>query len=192
MSSWDDWDDDEPRPSRRRYSDDVRYDAPPQSGAVTGAGVVSIGMAVLSMLCGGCSGLSGLFCTAVGAGARQQGNIFPPDMFDSAAGVLLGWALLHLVLGVGLLIGGIVTLQRRNWGRVLTLMVAAVVALTGIVQFGFFLMIGIGDFGGLFGADPEARVGQSIMGCLGALLYFAYAIFVYIILLSSHNKAEFD
>ena len=191
MSSWDDdWDDD-PRPRRRRFGDDLRHDAPPQSGIVTAAGVVSIVMAVVCMLCGGCFGLGGLFCTAVGAGARQQGNILPPEMFESAAGVLLGWSLLHLILGVVLLIGGIGTLQRNNWGRLTTLIAAAILAVLGVVQFVFFIMIGIGEFGGLFGAQPNDAIGQAVMGCFGALVYFAYAIFVYIILLSSHNKEEF-
>ena len=192
MSSWDDWDDDEPRPRRSRYGDDLRHDAPPQSGAVTAAGVITIIMAVLCMLGGGCTGACGLFCTAVGAGARQQGNILPPELFESTAAVLLGWALLHLILGVCLLIAGIVTLHRRNWGRVMTLIAAAVVALAGVVQFAFFLMIGLGEFGGLFGAAPDSQIGQSIMGCLGAMVYFAYVIFVYIILLNSHNREEFD
>ena len=192
--SWDDWDDDEPRPRRNRYGDDVRHSMPPQSGAVTGAAVLSIIMAVLCMLCGGCNGVMGLFCTAVGVGAGQGGNILPRDLFDSAAAVFLTWALLHLVLGVGLLIGGIVTLNRRNWGRLLILFGAALAVLIGIVQFVFFVMIGSGEFGGgLFGnADPDARVGQAVMGCVGALVYFAYAIFVYIVLLSSHNREEFD
>lgn len=193
--SWDDdWDDDEPRPRRRRYGDDVRQDMPPRSGSVTAAAVISIIMAVLCMLCGGCSGVSGLFCTAIGAGARQGGNILPPDLFDSAAAVFLTWALLHLLLGVGLLIGGIVTLNRHNWGRVVTLICGAVAALIGVVQFVFFVMVGTGEFGGgLFGnADPESRVGQAIMGCFGAMLYFAFAIFVYIVLLRSHNREEFD
>ncbi|GEM_PF-2592442 len=192
--SWDDWDDDEPRPRRGRYGDDLRHDMPPQSGAVTAAGVVSIITAVYCMLCGGCSGVGGLFCGLAGAGARQQGNILPPDLFESAAAVFLTWALLHLGLGVGLLMGGIVTLNRRNWGRICTLICGAIGTLIGVTQFVFFVMVGTGEFGGgLFGnPDPDARVGQAVMGCFGALLYFAHAIFVYIVLLNSHNKEEFD
>jgi hypothetical protein len=193
--SWDDdWDDDEPRPRRRRYGDDIRQDMPPRSGSVTGAGVTSIIMSVMCLLCGGTFGVGGLCCGIAGAGARQGGNILPPDLFESAAAVFLTWALVHLVLGVGLLIGGIVTLNRHNWGRITTLVCGAVAALIGVVQFVFFVMVGAGEFGGgLFGnPDPEARVGQAVMGCAGALIYIAYAIFVYIVLLSSHNREEFD
>ena len=192
--SWDNWDDDEPRPRRIQYGDDVRQNLPPRSGAVTAAAVVSIIMAVGCMLCGGCAGVSGLFCFVIGAGARQQGNILPPEMFESQGAVMGSWALVHLVLGVCLLIAGIVTLNRRNWGRVFTLMCGALGALMGVVQFIFFIMIGTGEFGGgLFGnPDPNARVGQAVMGCFGALIYFAHAIFVYIVLLSSHNREEFD
>lgn len=193
MSSWDDWDDDESRPRRRRFDEDLRHGGPPQSGAVTAAGVMSIVMAVLCMLCGGCFGLGGLFCTAMGAGARQQGNILPPEMLETYGGVFLGWALLHLILGVGLLIAGIGTLQRRHWGRILALGAAAVVALVGLAQFVFSILVGTGEFGGLFGnPDPDARITQAVMGCFGGLLYLGYAIFVYIVLLNSHNKAEFE
>src|SRR5262245_14983321 len=99
--SFDDWDDDEPRPRRRRrHDEDLRLSGPPRSGAVTAAGVVSIIMSAVFLLCGGCFGLGGLFCTGFGMAARQQGNIFPPDMFETMGGVLLGWAILHIVLGV--------------------------------------------------------------------------------------------
>lgn len=193
---WDDWDDDDPQPRRRRgggHSFDVREGGPAQSSAVTGVGVVTIVLSVGFLLCGGSFGLCGVFCASAGVAARQQGNILPPEMFETAGGVLLGWALLHLLLGVGLLIAGIVTLQRRNWGRVMTLILGGIVGFLGGGQIVLSIMIAVSEGGGLFGnADPEERVVQAVIGCFWALIYIAYAIFVYIVLLNSHNRAEFD
>src|SRR5437773_1064271 len=191
--SWDNWDDDEPRPRRRRYDVDDLRQGPRLSGAVTGAGVVTIIMGALSILCGGGFGVCGLFCAGAGAAARQQGNILPPEMLENYGGFFLAWGLFHLALGVGLLIAGIVTLQRRAWGRTATLILAGVLTCVGFTQFGFFILAGMGEIGGLFdNGDPEERVGQAVMGCFHAVIYLAYAIFVYIVLLNSHNKEEFD
>lgn len=193
---WDDWDEDEPKPRRRRRGDDsfdVCDGGAAHSGAVTGVGVVSIVLSALFLLCGGAFGLCGVFCASAGVAARQQGNIFPPDMFETAGGVLLGWALLHLLLGVGLLMAGIVTLQRRNWGRVMSLILGAIVGVLGGAQIVFSIVVAMSEGGGLFGnADPEERVVQAVIGCFWGLLYVAYAIFVYTVLLSSHYRAEFD
>src|SRR5262245_36364482 len=130
---WDDWDDDDPQPRRRRRGDslDLRDHGAAHSGAVTGVGVMSIVLSVLFLLCGGGFRLCGLFCASAGVAARQQGNILPPEMFETMGGVMLGWALLHLLLGVGLLMAGIVSLQRRNWGRVMTLILGGIIALLG-------------------------------------------------------------
>jgi hypothetical protein len=195
MSSWDEWDDDEPRSRRRRARDDhdLRHDVPPHSGAVTSVGVISIVMAIIFMLCGGGFGLCGLFCTGVGMAARQQGNIFPPDLLESYGGVLLGWGILHLLLGVGLLVGGIVILQRRNWARVFTIVLAGIVGALGAVQIVVFILMATGDGGDLFGnVDPEERIGQAVGGMFVALIYLAYAVFACVILLHSHYREEFD
>ena len=193
---WDDWDDDDPQPRRRRRGDDafdVRSDGPAHSGAVTGVGVVSIVVSVLFLLCGGSFGVCGVFCASAGMAARQQGNILPPEMFETAGGILIGWALLHLLLGVGLLMGGIVTLQRRKWGRVMTLILAGVVGLLGVAHVVFAALVGASDGGGLFGnADPEDRIVQAVIGGLWGLLYVGYAVWVYVVLLNAHNRAEFD
>jgi hypothetical protein len=192
--AWDDWDDDEPRPRRsRRFDVDDLRQGTRQSGAVTGAGVVTIIMGALSLLCGGGFGICGLFCAGAGAAARQQGNIIPPEMLENYGGFFLAWGLFHLALGVCLLIAGIVTLQRHNWGRTFALILAGIVACIGLVQFGFFIMVGMGEMGALFdNGDPDERIGQAVVGCMHAVIYLAYAIFVYIVLLNSHNKEEFD
>ncbi|MCI0682301.1 MAG: hypothetical protein L0Y71_09370 [Gemmataceae bacterium] len=191
---WDDWDDDEPQPRRRRRDPfDVRDGRPEQSGAVTGAGVVTIVVSVLFLLCGGGLGVCGLFCTSAGAAARQQGGFLPPQLFERLGGIMLGWSLFHLLLAVGMLMAGIVTLQRRNWGRVMTLILAGIVGALGGVQFIVAILIGVSDGGGLFGNnDPEDRIVQAVVFCISALLYVAYTIFVFIVLLNSHNRAEFD
>lgn len=196
MSSWDDWDAGDSRPRRRRRADDdldLRHDAPPQSGAVTGAGVVSIIMGVLFLICGGGFGMCGLFCAGAGMAARQQGNILPPEMLENFGGVLLGWGLLHLILGVCLLVGGIMTLQRKNSGRVFCLVLAAIVALLGVGQLVLCILMIADDGGGFFGnPDPDERIAQAVGGMFVGLLYIAFSVFVGLVLMNAHNKGEFD
>ena len=89
----------------------VHHDAegPRLSGAVTGAGVVTIIMGALSILCGGGFGVCGLFCAGAGAAARQQGNILPPEMLENYGGFFLA-ALIGIPLG--LMIGRIKLLRQ--------------------------------------------------------------------------------
>jgi hypothetical protein len=194
LMSWDDWDDDEPRPRPRGSYDDLelRHGSPPQSGAVTGAGVVTIIMGVLFLLCGVTSGFCGVVFAGVGQMAREQGNVLPPGMFEVTGGVLLGQALLYLILGVGNLIAGIVTLQRRNGGRIFTLILGAVSGLLGLGHLSLIVMIlshGVGLFGAM---GSEELAVQSVMMGIIALVFVGHTIFVYTVLLNSHNKEEFD
>ena len=73
-----------------------------------------------------------------------------------------------------------------------TLVLAAIVALMGATQLVVFILVGTSEGGGPFNADPDERIGQAVVGSLGALLYLGYTVFVYVILLNAHNKEEFD
>ena len=190
---WDDWDEDEPFPRQPRWDDDgLRRSTPPQGGVVTAAGVITIILGVLFLLCGVCSGFVGILFAGVGQMARQQGNVLPPAPFEITGGVLLGWALLHLVLGVLSLIAGILTLQRHRFGRMLTLVLGSINGLLGAGQLALCVMLGMDEIGGIFDRDPEGDMVKAVMWGFVALLYLGHAVFVCIVLFNSHNKEEFE
>jgi hypothetical protein len=191
MSS--DWDD-PPRRRRRRHDDlDLRRHGPDYSGAVTGAGVFTIVMGGLSLFCFICSGMLGLFMVGVGEMARQQGNMLP-GVFAATGGVILGLALLYLLVGICYLIAGIVTLQRRHWGRVFALIMGGVSVLLGIGQVVLTVLgfMGMDPFMGPGGGGEGQEVVGAITNAFAALLYFAHGGVVFVTLLNSYNIAEFD
>jgi hypothetical protein len=185
-----DWDDVPRRP--RRYDDiDLRRPAEQLSGAVTGAGIFTIVMGALSILCSLSTGFCGTMILLVGEADRQQGGMLPAA-FGATGSVIVGLALLYLIVGVCYLTAGIVTLQRRNWGRVFCLIMGGVSVLLGITQ-GVFTVLGFmgmdpfmadGDEGGqIFGAAVNLVLG---------LIYLSHAVVVFGTLLSSYNIAEFE
>ncbi len=183
--SRDDWDDeDRPRRRRRRDEDDygdVRRRPDERSGSVTGVGVISIILGSLVLLCGFCVMVSGL-AFAGGAGVGAPGNMFP---FQMAAGVLIVIALLFIIFGVLYLVGGIGVLQRRNWGRIMTIVMAAFSALFGILYL-------IGIVGTLAQpGPPEGKVIGVLIGLVLAGVFFTHCIMSFVVLLSSNNTAEF-
>jgi hypothetical protein len=188
-----DWDD-APRRRRRRNDElDLRRHGPDYSGAVTGAGVFTIVLGGLSLFCFFCAGMVGLFMVGVGEMARQQGNMLP-GMFAATGGVILGMALLYLLVGICYLVAGIVTLQRRHWGRVFALIMAGVSVLLGIAQavltvLGFLGMDPFMPGGG--GGDGEQVVG-AVTNMFAGLIYFAHAGVVFVTLLNPYNIAEFE
>jgi len=183
--------DEEPRPRRRRFEDVSLRRGGQLSGGVTAAGVFTIVMGGLSLLCFFCSGLMGLLFFSLGELGRQQGN-FLPGTFGAAGGVLLGLALLYLLVGVCYLIAGIVTLQRRNWGRVFALAMGCVSVLLGLAQ-GVFAVLGfMGMDPFMAGGDPEAQVVNAALNLFVGLVYLAHAVVVFATLLSSYNIAEFE
>ncbi len=192
---WDDWDDEDelfPRQRRRgEEGDSLRRRGPPQGGVVTGAGVVTIIIGVLFLLCGVCSGFVGVLFAGVGQMARHQGNVLPPALFEVTGGVLLGWAILHLALGVLNLIGGILVLQRSRFGRLLTLGLAMLNGILGVGQLVLCVLLGMNEIA-LFDADPDAALVKAAIWGVIALLYVGQAVFVCIVLFNSHNKEEFE
>jgi hypothetical protein len=188
-----DWDDESPRRRRRRYDDlDLRRQEAQYSGAVTGAGVFTIVLGGLSLFCFLCTGMAGLFMVGIGEMARQQGNMLP-GMFAATGGVILLFALLYLIVGICYLIAGIVTLQRRHWGRVFTLIMGGISVLLGIGQV-VLSILGFLDMdpfmpGG--GGEGDQVVG-AVTNMFAGLIYFAHAGVVFVTLLNSYNIAEFE
>jgi hypothetical protein len=183
--SRDDWDDDD-RPRRRRRRDeddyeDVRRRSDERSGSVTGVGVISIVLGSLVLLCGFCVMVAGL-AFAGGAAGGPAGNMFP---FQVAAGVFVVFAILFIIFGVLYLVGGIGVLQRRNWGRIMSLVMAGFSALFGIIYL-------IGIVGTLAQpGPPDSKVLGILIGLLLAGMFFTHCVMSFVVLLSSQNAAEF-
>ena len=183
-------DDDRPRRSRDRDYEDDDYDRPRRSrrrgsgaGSITGVGVISIILGSLSLLCGICFMIVGI----VGAGAA--GGRFGPNVMPFGQGAIAGIAivisLVILILGVLYLIGGIGVLQRRNWGRIVTLVSAGFSGVFGVLQI-------IGVVVNLASPVPmEAKVFQVLVNFAAALVFFAHCIMSFMVLLNSDNAREF-
>jgi hypothetical protein len=185
-----DWDD---VPRRRRRYDDIELRRPAEqlSGAVTGAGIFTIIMGALSVLCSLSTGFCGVMIYLVGEADRQQGGMLPASV-GTTGGVIVGLALLYLIVGVCYLIAGIVTLQRRNWGRVFCLIMAGVSVLLGITH-GVFTVLGFMGLDPLMAdADEGGQAFGAVVNVFSGLLYLAHAVVVFTALLSSYNIAEFD
>jgi hypothetical protein len=200
-------DDDEPRPRRRRprYDEDDDYDRPrrrrgggSKAGSVTGVGVISIILGSLLLLCGLCVTLGGVAAGAGGAGMRGPG-MFPAQM---AAGILIFIAIGILVLGALYLAGGIGCLQRRQWGRIMTLIMAGFSGLLGVLQI-INVIVTIAQtsraapivMGGPPGFQEGFQAGQVvgiIIGILLVLVLFTHCIMSFVVLLNAANAAEFD
>jgi hypothetical protein len=190
--SRDDYDDDYDRPRRRRrrdddyddYRDDVRRGGGPSSGSVTSVGVISIILGSLTLLCGICFMIGSLaFAGAAGGHPAFAQNVFP---FQAAAGIMVVLSILVLVIGTLDLIGGIGVLQRRNWGRIMTLVMAGFSGLIGL----FFLVVVVI---GLAAPGPaENKVVVVLVYLLGAAILFVHCIMSFVVLLSSQNAREFE
>jgi hypothetical protein len=187
MSS--EWED-EPRPRRPRYEDIEVRRGSGRGGGVTAAGVFSIVMGALSFLCFFCAGIVGFFLVGIGEIDRQQGAMLPGGVAITG-GVLVGLAVLYLIVGVCYLIAGIVTLQRRHWGRMFALIMAGVSVLLGITM-GVFTVLGFMGADPLGGGDPEGQAFIACMNLFAGLVYLAHAVVVFATLLNSYNIAEFE
>src|SRR5262249_54194399 len=147
-----------------------------------GIGVITIILGSLTLLCGICTMIAALGFAGAGAG-RFGPNVLP---FGAAAGILTGVSVLVLIVGVLYLVGGIGVLQRKNWGRIVTLISAG---FSGV--FGVFMILSF--IGNLISAAPmEAKVMALLVAFLGILIYFAHCIMSFIGLLSRENAREFS
>jgi hypothetical protein len=186
--------DDEPRPRRRkrRYDDD--YDDAPRrggrSGAVTGVGVLTIILGALLLVCGLCySGIGLVAGGAAGAPGAPAG--FGP-LAGMVGGVLIIIALIILIFGALYLAGGIGCVQRHNWGRIMTLVMAgfsgvlAVLSLIGIVL--NLLQPAAGGPPGF----QEGRILGIFLSVVLMLLLFTHCVMGFVVLLSGQASAEFE
>ena len=188
--SRDDYDEEDDRPRRRRRRDEEDYDdvSRPRrggrSGSVTGVGIISIILGSLTLLCGLCTGIGSLyFSAAAGGPGMRQRNPFP---FQAAAGVAIVVAVVILILGVFYLVGGIGVLQRRTWGRIMTLVMAGFSGLLGVLCLIAIVALIAQP------APGEAKAIGILVYFVGVALYFTHCIMSFVVLLSSQNAMEFD
>jgi hypothetical protein len=205
MPRSDDWedDDDEERPRRRRdrdeeeryerdrYDDEDDIDRPrrrgaDKSGAVTAVGVINIVLGSLTTMLSLCVVVFGVFLAGVAADPQFGG---PPKaargIFGLAGAVALILGLIVLLMGVAYIISGIGILNRRNWARVLTLVLAgftAVGALWNLIQ--LIQLVG--------GADVPGRAGQIMGQLVSVCLQIGYVVMAFTILLNSRYAEEFN
>lgn len=191
----DDYDDDDDRPrrARRRSRDDDDYEdigrrrrsgGGERSGSVTSVGVISIILGSLTLLCGLCAVVGSFTFLAAGPGGQFGGrNVLP---FQAAGGVAVIISLVVVIFGVLYLTGGIGVIQRRNWGRIMTLVMAGFSILSGILCL-------IAVVGMLATPAPiEGKMIGVLIYLLGAFIYFAHGIMAFVVLLSSDNASEFE
>jgi hypothetical protein len=192
--SWDD-DDDDDRPRRRRrrdrYDDDEdddlgrrrKREAP--SGAVTGVGVIGIILGILVLLLGMCL----LMGVAFMGEAGRQGAFAMPG-FGAGMAVVMVVTILILLWGALAMVAGIGVINRKQWGRILNLIVTGIGAAAGLLSL-------VGAIVALSAAaDAGPGRGPVMMGSmlnfLVAFVLIGYCIQSYIVLLGSRGASEFN
>ncbi len=188
----DDWDDDyDDRPRRRRdyddYDDDyddrsMRRRLRERSGAVTAVGVISIVLGSLLVLFGLCWFFGGVLT----AGLAQEVRGNPGAGFLSiAGGLIIVLSLLTLLVASLMIVGGVGVLNRRNWARILTLVLAGISAILGL----FFIFAMVQSLNTPFPDDRAAKVFFSLIGIFLAL---GYAVLDFAVLLNPAYAEEFE
>jgi hypothetical protein len=174
------------QPQERRYEPDrgPEYEpeyAPPgpryQSGAVTGVAIYNFVLAAFQVIIAlllviGASWLMAMFgaaASATGDDKAKEGAAAASGLF---AGIIGVFVVCFLIIGVLLLLAGIGVLNRRQWGRILTLVLAA--------------LAGIGALLSLFsiGVNP-------IWSIVEVLIFGGYCVYSYVVLLNSTYAREF-
>jgi hypothetical protein len=151
---------------------------PMQSGAVTAVAVVNFILGILNVVCGvvlfvAANWIIGLF---TGAGAQATQGMSPEEAqkaqealgllgkFGTAAGAILGGC--SLVFGLLYIFAGVGVMGRKQYGRILTIILGILSAIVAVVNLISFNLIGLVVSGG-------------------------YAVFVLIVMFSGKYAAEF-
>lgn len=182
----DDDDDDRPRRGRRRYEDEgIGRRRRSSGGSITSVGVITIILGSLTLLCGLCVTIASLGFAGAGMQGMRGQNFLP---FQAAAGIMIVISIVILIFGALYLVGGIGVLQRRNWGRIVTLVAAGFSGVFGVLQLigGIMNMVNPGPIPG------ESRALALIINLLVAAVFFTHCIMSFIVLLSGQNAREFE
>lgn len=157
----------------------------PKSGAVTAVAVVNFVLGGLSSLCGLLFMVAGSFVVQMLGGLGQEiARQPPPDMpaaevraLEAAAQVAGGIgtmivvivAVIILFIGVTMILAGVGVVQRKSWGRILTLILGGIASIFAILA-----------------------LLQIRSAWLALLIYSAYAVLVFAVLLNKENAREFN
>lgn len=188
MARYDEYDDDEDQDED--FDRPRRETAPKLSGAVTAVGILGIVLGSMALVCGACVGLGGAavggFQGVINKELIKQGK-GDPNLAKAAADlaripfwwiVVLG--VLDSLRGGLLLVGGIGTLKRKNWGRLLLL----VMAILGVLM----VFVGLAGNIALGLSDPQ----QFVSVFFNLLIQAGFAVFAFIVLLKAANVREFQ
>ncbi len=155
---------------------------PPQarSGAVTALAVVNFIFGALRLLDGGLCVCGGALAALwAGTAEPETGRLTLEYIFAPVAGILAPFAVvigvISMILGVPSIIAGFGVLKRRQWGRILTLILGG---LSGAMAV-FNLLNAVFNLG----VTPNI---------VGLLIQGGYCAFVFIVLLNKQYAAEFQ
>jgi hypothetical protein len=192
MSRDTDWEEEKPNRRMDRWGDEdsERNERPARapysgrSGAVTAAGIVTLILGSLVLL--------GSLCVGAGVLIAGADEMHPAGMGpDEQVAVLIALIIcvLTMLWGVAAVASGIGVIGRRNWARVLTLILGGFGAGGGLL----FLFVAVAAWFAPDKGGPER--GMLIIGILMLLFaglgLVAYCFWVYVVLLSSRCAAEF-
>jgi hypothetical protein len=191
MSHDDDWEGTRPRRRGDRWAeDDSEPDYrsfPPRrsarSGVVTALGVVTLLLGILVLLGGLCAG-AGIMLAAAdemhGGPGGDQGAIF---------GLLV--CLVISLWGGSALASGIGLIGRRAWARVLTLILAGLAALGGLIFLFFSVAAWFAPNMAMEGPERGILIVVSLILLFAGLIFLAYCLWAYLVLLRSVYGDEF-
>jgi hypothetical protein len=192
MSHDDDWKETRPRRRGDRWAeDDSEPDYRPfpprraaRSGVVTALGVVTLLLGILVLLAGLCAG-AGIMLAAAdemhgGPGGDQGGLVF---------GLLICLAI--SLWGGSALASGIGLISRRAWARVLTLIVAGLAALGGLILLFFSVAAWFAPNMAMEGPERGILIVGSFILLFGGLILLGYCLWAYLILPRSVYGQEF-
>lgn len=117
-----------------------------KSGAVTAVAVVNFVLGGLSIVCGGFMLLGGAAVTSMmGQGGNVPGGEqLPADVpAGMIGGIVMIMAVVIMILGVPMIIAGVGVVKRRQWGRILTLILGAIAGILAVVNLINFNIVGI-------------------------------------------------
>jgi uncharacterized membrane protein (DUF2068 family) len=160
------------------------YGAPPptgqRSGGVTAVAIVNFVLGGLAILCGLLGFLGGAVLSSAGslskemeADMRKKGMEVKSGDLQSAGTKAMFLSVVNLGWGVAAIVSGIGLIGRKQWGKLIALVLGAIAVLLAL--FALYQMFA-----------------ESFMSILSVLIYGGYAATVFLILLKPEVKAEFS
>lgn len=160
-----------------------------RSGAVTIVAIMSFVVGALVLLFGMCSFI-GVAALTGEAGAR--GVLRIPEL-GAGMGLAIVVCVAIILWGVGAVLGGIGVMGRKQWGRILTLVLGGFAALVALlfIWFGVVALPEPTPPGGIPPAVPPP-LGPAVLSFFVGLVFLGYTILAYLILLNPSHGAEFN